>query len=38
MKQFLVIIGVIVAVATVAVTVMKYLPGPASIREDFTCD
>ncbi len=38
MKQFLTIVGIVVAVAAVAVAVLHFLPTPASIREDFTCE
>ena len=38
MKQLLTVIGIVVAVAAVAVAVLKFLPTPATIREDFTCE
>lgn len=38
MKQALTILGIIVAVVAVAVTVLKFLPEPATIREDFICE
>ena len=38
MKQVLTIIGIIVAAAAVAVAVLRYLPAPATIREDFICE
>ncbi len=38
MKQALTIIGIIVAVAAVAVAVLKYWPAPATIREEFICE
>ncbi len=38
MKQALTIIGIIVAVAAIAVAVLQFLPTPATIREDFVCE
>ena len=37
MKVFLTIVGIVVAAAAVAVTVMHFLPTVA-IREDFVCE
>lgn len=38
MKQFLTIVGIVTAVAAIAVAVLHFLPAPASIREDFICE
>jgi len=38
MKQFLIVLAVIVSVAAAAAAVLKFLPETASIREDFTCE
>ena len=38
MKQVLTILGIVAAVVAVAVAVLKFLPEPATIREDFICD
>ena len=38
MKQFLIIVAVIVSVAAAAAAVLKFLPATATIREDFTCE
>ena len=38
MKQFFAILAVIASVAALAVVVLQFLPAPATIREDFTCE
>jgi len=38
MKQFLTIVGIILGVASLAVTVLWFIQTPAAVREDFSID
>ena len=38
MKQFLTIVGIILGVASLAVTVLWFIQKPSTVREDFVID